>query len=51
MTPVQQTAKIAKIRVYLEKVRNNLKMSEGPKQDFWTRELRKAEADLDRLTK
>lgn len=51
MNKLEQATKISKIQIYIAKVKNNLTYSTGEKHEFWVRELRKAQFDLDKLSK
>lgn len=44
-------AKVTRLQVYLEYAKNRVKTETSDKKEFFEREVRKTQAELDRLTK
>lgn len=44
-------SKIKALQDYVDKVKNSLSTSTGPKKEFWERELRKTNAKIQELSK
>lgn len=51
MTEAQRNDKVKRLNVYKQKLEHMISQSEGPKQDFFKRDLKKTLKKLEELTK